>query len=175
MVEILILFSIFNKELTMYGIQKNIFDYFCAYSKPSFGALKPALKRLESAGFIISRRTISDGGRQSGFYSITKEGKKELKRLLLLDMTENTVQFFSLARVKLSCLSVLDDNEISTFLSNLKIMSLKHKYEAENVLNNEYLSLTFYQRVVLDSTVCEYNNFVDLIEHLEKEHASNSK
>ena len=54
MTEILILFSIIEKELTMYGIQKAISDIYNAYTKPSFGALKPALRKLEKEGFIVS-------------------------------------------------------------------------------------------------------------------------
>ena len=174
MTEILILFSILEKELTMYGIQKSIFDIFNAYTKPSFGALKPALKKLEKDGFIISRKTLSEGGKQSGFYTITNEGKKELKRLLLDDITENPVQFFSNARIKLSCASILNKDEISELFKKLKMKSLEHKFEAENILNDEYTSLTFYQRVTLDNAVCEYQNFANLIENLEKEHAGNS-
>ena len=174
MTEILILFAIIEKELTMYGIQKAISDVYNAYTKPSFGALKPSLNKLEKNGFIISRRTLSDGGKQSGYYSITSEGKKELKRLLLEDLTENPIQFFSNARIKLSCASVLNKEEISELFNKLKMKSLEHKFEAENILNDEYTSLTFYQRVVLDNAVCEYQNFANLIENLEKEHASNS-
>jgi len=174
MIEILILFSIIKKELTMYGIQKYVSDIFNAYTKPSFGALRPALTKLEKNGFIISRRTLSDGGKQSGYYSITNEGQKELKRLLLEDITDNPVQFFSNARIKLSCASVLNKDEISELFNKLKMKSLEHKFEAENILNDEYTSLTFYQRVVLDNAVCEYQNFANLIENLEKEHAGNS-
>ncbi|MBR1680855.1 PadR family transcriptional regulator [bacterium] len=174
MIEILILFSILKKELTMYGIQKAIADIFNAYSKPSFGAIKPALRRLERSGFVISRRTMSEGGKQSGYYLITNEGQKELKRLLLEDLTENPVQFFSGARIKISCASVLSKEEVNILFEKLKMKALEHKFEAENILNDEYTSLTFYQRVGLDNAVCEYQNFVTLIESLEKENAGNS-
>ncbi|MBR2526800.1 PadR family transcriptional regulator [bacterium] len=174
MTEILILFSIIEKELTMYGIQKAISDIYNAYTKPSFGALKPALRKLEKEGFIVSRRTMSDGGKQSGYYSITNEGKKELKKQLLDDITENPIQFFANARIKLSCASVLNKEEVSELFTKLKMKSLEHKFEAEKILNDEYTSLNFYQRVTLDNAVCEYQNFANLIENLEKEHAGNS-
>jgi len=174
MIELLILFSLTKKELTMYGIQKAIADIFAAYTKPSFGAIKPALKRLEKCGFITSRRSISEGGKQFGFYSITNDGYTELKRLLLAPVSENPVQFLSNARIKIACASFLSKNEINDLLFKLKTRALEHKFEAENTLNNEYISLTFYQRIILDNTVCEYQNLATLIENLEKENAGNS-
>lgn len=174
MIDLLILFSILKKELTMYGIQKNISDIFSAYTMPSFGALNPALKKMELKGFITSRKSMSDGGKQSCFYSIKPEGVKELKRLLLEDMSKNPLQFFSNARIKLSCASFLSKDEATELFSQLKMKATDHKYNAEKTLENEYISLTFYQRIVLDNSVCEYKNLISLIENLEKENARNS-
>lgn len=174
MLEQLILFLLIKRELTMYGIQKAISDAFSAYTKPSFGAIKPALKRLDADGFIRSRRAMSDGGKQSGFYSITNEGLQELKRLLMENLSENPIQFFSNARIKLSCASFLSNEECEKLFANLKLRAMEHKFSAENTLNDEYTPLTFYQRVVLDNTLCEYQNLISLIENLEKENARNS-
>lgn len=174
MIELLILFLIAKRELTMYGIQKSISDNFSAYTKPSFGAIKPALKRLEAQGLISSRRAMSEGGKQSGFYSIKPDGLKELKRLLLEDLSENPLQFFSNARIKLSCASFLSKDETNELFFTLKTKAMEHKFSAENTLNDEYTPLTFYQRVVLDNTICEFQNLISLIESLEKENASNS-
>ena len=83
MIELLILYVLSSRELTMYAVLKHIMDNFAAYTQPSFGAIKPALTRLEKDGFIRSRKAMSDGGKLSGFYSITPEGKEELKGLIL--------------------------------------------------------------------------------------------
>ena len=107
--ELIILFVLTKRELTMYGIQKAISDVFDAYTRPSFGAIKPALKRLETDGFIRSRRSMSEGGKQSGFYSITNDGNAELKRLILEDLSDNPVQFFFFFLIKISCASFLSD------------------------------------------------------------------
>ena len=174
MMELIILFVLTKRELTMYGIQKAISDVFDAYTRPSFGAIKPALKRLEISGFIRSRRSMSEGGKQSGFYSLTNDGNAELKRLILEDLSDNPVQFFSNARIKISCASFLSDEEASALLLRIKTKALEYKFSAENILNDEYTHLSFYQRVVLDNALCEYQNFVTLIETLEKENARNS-
>lgn len=172
--ELMILFVIARRELTMYSIQKHIDENFGAFSKPSFGAIKPALKRLEKNNFITSRKMMSDGGKLSVFYSITQGGLKELKRLILAPMSDNPVQFLQHARVKISCASFLTETECSDLFFLIKSCALTHKICAENIINNEYNHLSFYQRIILDNTICEYANFLTILEGLEKENAGRS-
>lgn len=54
-------------------------EYFRAYTNPSFGALKPALVRLERNKFITAEKIMSDGGKLSIFYSITKDGHERIE------------------------------------------------------------------------------------------------
>ena len=61
----------------MYKISKYIKDSFRAYMNPSFGSIKPALKVLEEKGFIESRKSPSEGGKQYGYYTITQAGREE--------------------------------------------------------------------------------------------------
>ena len=174
MIEILILYLINKRELTMYGIQKSVADYFAPLTKPSFGVINPALRRLEKNGCINTRRLLSEGGKQSAYYSITNEGIKTLNKLLLENLSENPVQFFSNARIKIACADVLSKDEVAELFLKLKTRALEHKFDAENILHDEYTSLTFYQRIVLENTVEEINNLILLIENLEKENAGNS-
>ena len=53
MIELMILFVLLKRDLTMYSIQKRIREYFLPFTNPSFGAIKPALVRLEKNKFII--------------------------------------------------------------------------------------------------------------------------
>jgi len=171
MIELLILYVLTKKELTMYAVLKVIMDNFATYTQPSFGAIKPALTRLEKEGFIHSRKAMSEGGKLSGFYSITGEGKEELKHLLLEKLSSNPLQFNSAAKIKLSCASYLAQDERSAMFSQIKTKALEHKYTAENTLNNESNSLSFYQKILLDNSICEYKNFISIIEGLEKENS----
>lgn len=173
MIELLILYFLSEKELTMYTTLKSIVNQFGSFTKPSFGAIRPALTRLEKAGFIRSRKAMSDGGKLSGFYSITNEGRFELKRLILEKISDNPLQFFSTANIKLSCASYLSNDEKSALFAEIKTKALEHKFNSENTLNNEK-SLTFYQRIILDNATIEYKNIITLIENLEKENACNS-
>lgn len=168
MIELLILYVISEKEMTMYAILKHILDNFAAYTKPSFGAVKPALNRLEKDGFIRSRKAMSDGGKLSGFYSITTEGREELKKLILEKISDNPLQFHTTAAIKLSCASYLAGDERKALFSQLKQKAIEHKLSAETTLSKEK-SLTFYQRIILDNASLEYKNFITLIENLDKE------
>lgn len=173
MIELLILYILIEREMTMYAILKHILEQFSAFTKPSFGAIKPALTRLENAGFIRSRKAMSDGGKLSGFYSITKEGKEELKKLLLEKVSDNPLQFHSTSGIKISCSTCLDKDERTKLFFQLKSKAQEHKFSAENTLKNPK-SLNFYQKMFLDSTIVEYKNLITLIENLGKDNERNS-
>lgn len=170
MIELLILYILSEREMTMYAILKHILDVFGTFTQPSFGAIKPALTRLEKSGFIRSRKAMSDGGKLSGFYSITTDGREELKKLILEKVSNNPLQFHSTACIKICCASYLAKDEINGLFAHLKTKAQEHKFKAENTLSSEK-SLTFYQRIILDNSVVEYKNLITLIENLEKENS----
>lgn len=168
MIELLVLYVLSIREMTMYAILKHIISVFGAYTQPSFGAIKPALTRLEKTGFLCSRKAMSDGGKLSCFYSITQTGREELKKLILEKASNNPLQFQSTTGIKISCASYLAKDERGKLFLHLKTKAQEHKFKAENILNSEK-SLTFYQRIILDNTIVEYKNLITLIENLEKD------
>ena len=165
MIEVLILFELSRKVLTMYGISKEIRAEFSVLTTPSYGTIKPALKRLENGGFLKTSKSMSQGGRPSTFYSITKEGIEELKRLLLLPALENPIQFLPTARVKLTCADILDAEDQKRLLKELKLKAESIIIDTKNMLETKDLS--FYPRMVFDNLICEYTNFITLIEGFE--------
>lgn len=174
MIELLILYVILKRDLTMYAIQKHINDKFAPFTKPSFGALKPALRRLEDKQCLTSRKLMSDGGKLSVYYEISKTGINELKRLILEDLSDNPLQFLSNARIKLSCADCLNPEEKKRLFFSVKTRLMQFKTAAQNILNNEYNQTDFYQKVILDNAICEYKNFILIVEGLEKDNAGNS-
>ncbi len=174
MIELLILYVILKRDYTMYAIQKRIEENFAPFAKPSFGALKPALRRLEEKECLTSRKLMSDGGKLSVYYEITKNGVEELKRLILEDLSDNPVQFLSNAGIKLSCADCLNKDERTRLFFSVKSRAMQFKMLVQNVLNDEYKSVNFYQKIILDSTICEYANFITIVEGLEKDNAGNS-
>ena len=174
MIELLILYVLLKRDLTMYAVQKRIEENFAPFTKPSFGALKPALRRLEEKECLSSRKNMSDGGKLSVYYEISKNGISELKRLLLEELSDNPLQFLSNARVKLCCADCLNSDERKRLFFGVKTRAMQFKTASQNILNDEYSHINFYQKIVIDNSMCEFSNLVSLVEGLEKDNARNS-
>ncbi len=160
MIELLILYLLNKFQLTMYGVQKKISEDFAIYTKPGFGTIKPALVRLEDKGFLMSRRSISDGGRMAVYYTITPQGIEELRRLIVSRTSDNPVKFLNTARVKLICSALLSPDEQVKLIDNLKL-------KAETIYNKTKNSIEksdFYYKIVTDNQLQEYKNFISLLE-----------
>ena len=165
MIELLILFELNKTVLTMYGVSKEIRGDFSVLTTPSYGTIKPALRRLEQGGFVKTQKTISQGGRPSTYYSITKEGVNELKRLILEEPLENPIQFLPMARVKLACADILDKEEQLKMIYSLKLKAESIIVDAKNIMT--FKDLSFYPKMVFDNLICEYKNFISLLEGFE--------
>ena len=165
MIELLILFELNKTVLTMYGVSKEIRGDFSVLTTPSYGTIKPALRRLEKGGFVKTQKTISEGGRPSTFYTITKEGINELKRLILEEPLENPIQFLPMARVKLACADILDKTEQLVMLKSLKTKAESILIDTKNLM--AFKDLSYYPKMVFDNLICEYKNFINLIEGFE--------
>lgn len=175
MIDLLILYMVSKREFTMYAIQKGIESEFGVYTRPSFGALKPALRRLEFNDFIATRKIMSDGGKLSVYYSTTKKGVLELKRRTLEKLSDNPLQFHSNAKIKLACAEFLDYEERKQLFFDLKSLAMNFKVCAQNILDDEYTDKNFYQKILLDNTICEYSNLITIIEGFEKDNERNRK
>lgn len=166
MIELLILHELNKKVLTMYGISKEIKIQFSVLTTPSYGTIKPALNRLEKKGFVKTQKAMSSGGRPSVYYSITQDGKEELKNLLLATPLDNPIQFLPTARIKLACAELLDNNERSAMFK-----ALKRKSEMIILDINKNLIAAeqdFFSKMVFDNLLCEYKNFILLLEGVER-------
>lgn len=165
MIELLILFELNKTVLTMYGVSKEIRGDFSVLTTPSYGTIKPALRRLENGGFVKSQKAISDGGRPSTYYSITKEGVNELKRLIMEEPLENPIQFLPMSRIKLACADILDKDEQLKMIQLLKTKAESIIIDTKNIMT--FKDLSFYPKMVFDNLVCEYRNFITLLEGFE--------
>ena len=165
MIELLILYELSKKVLTMYGISKEIPLLFSVLTTPSYGTIKPALNRLEASGYVKTQKTMTKGGRPSTFYSITMEGEFELKRLLLSPPQENPIQFLTTSRVKLVCADILSSQEQLKLFKQLELKAESLMLDAENILKNR--NPDFYSKMVFDNLICEYKNFISLLRGFE--------
>ena len=165
--ELLILYLLTKGQSTMYGLSKSLYKNYGFITKPGFGTLQPALKRLEKQNFIKADKFFSDGGKPYYYYSILEEGKEFLTKKLMEKITTNPIQFYPFAKIKIACSDVLSKDERLELFKSLKYELQKIKLDAESLLESETLSNNFCHKMVLNTTVCEYNNFVNLIEDLE--------
>ena len=165
MIELLILFELNKTVLTMYGVSKEIRGDFSVLTTPSYGTIKPALKRLENNGFVKTQKTISDGGRPSTYYSITKDGINRLKNLIMEEPLENPIQFLPMARVKLACADILNREDQLKMIRALKLKAESIIIDTKNIMT--FKDLSFFPKMVFDNLICEYNNFIYLLEGFE--------
>lgn len=166
MIELLILYELTKKVLTMYGISKEIRAEFSVLTTPSYGTIKPALNRLEKAGFVKTQKSMSSGGRPSTYYSITMKGEEELLSLLLETPQDNPIQFMPTARVKLACAHILDTSSKKNLFKILKCKSESILFDIKHLVEKN--ELEFYSKMVFDNLVCEYQNFINLLEGFER-------
>ena len=144
---------------------KHLYSEFSVLTMPSYGTINPALNRLCKSGCLKSQKTMSKGGRPSVYYSITNEGKNKFKELMLTKPVENPIQFLATSRVKIACCSILDKEEQSILYKQLIQKAEVVLSEAKSIIQNN--NKTFYSSIVIDNLMCEYKNFISLIQGLE--------
>jgi hypothetical protein len=97
--------------------------------------------------------------------TITKEGINELKRLIMEEPLENPIQFLPMSRIKLACADILDKEEKSAMIKNLKAKAESIIIDTKNIMT--FKDLSFYPKMVFDNLICEYKNFISLLEGFE--------
>lgn len=165
MLDLMILYVIYEYELSMYLILKRIHEIFGDFSKPSFGAIRPALTKLENDGFIKSRKTFSDGGKQTGYYIITSDGKKALKMKLFENLSSNPVQFKSNSAIKIIISEILPKEQQEEVFNGISKQIEMLKIDAEKKLQK---NLKFYQKILIDNLIVEYDNYLKLLSKIGK-------
>lgn len=80
--DLLILQTLVREPLHGWGIAKRIQQLSDEVLSVGQGSLYPALHRLEQQGWIRAEWRESDLGREAKFYSLTRDGKKQLEREL---------------------------------------------------------------------------------------------
>ena len=74
--------------------------------------------------------------------------------------------FLSLSVLKVICSEFLDNSEQKTLYKLLKLKSESIMIDTKNILNQK--DFDYVQKMVYDNLICEYNNFTNLLEGLER-------
>jgi PadR family transcriptional regulator, regulatory protein PadR len=80
--DLLILKTLAREALHGWGISKRILQLSGDVLSVQQGSLYPALHRLEQQGWIEAEWKDTELGRSAKFYSLTREGKRQLEREL---------------------------------------------------------------------------------------------
>jgi transcriptional regulator len=80
--DLLILKTLTREPLHGWGVSKKMLQLSGDVLSVQQGSLYPALHRLEQQGWIKAEWKDSDLGRSAKFYSLTRDGRKQLEREL---------------------------------------------------------------------------------------------
>ncbi len=171
MIEILILYIIHKREKTIYSIRKEIIEIFGTFTKPSIGTIHPALQRLLKEKAVSLTERMSDGGKKSSYYSITRSGLEYFKKMFFNSGSDNPSLFYTQLQARLGTMGLLNVEERKRFLSEFSKKIEIYKFELENKLNDEFIELDYYQTQLLNRTLNELNSLKDYINNLKVDHA----
>jgi hypothetical protein len=70
-----------------------------------------------------------------------------------------------MSRIKLACADILDKDEQAGMIKLLKTKAESTIIDTKNIMT--FKDLSFYPKMVFDNLICEYQNFISLLEGFE--------
>ncbi len=167
MIEILILYIIHKREKTIYSIRKEIIEIFGTFTKPSIGTIYPALQRLLKEKAVQANDILSEGGKKSSYYSVTKHGLDYFKELFFNSGSDNPSLFYTQLQARLGTMGLLSVEDRKLFISEFTKKTEIYQFELESKLNDEFIELDYYQKQLLNRTLKEIKNLKDYLKGLK--------
>ena len=167
MIELLILYSLKNRERTLYSLRADIIEKFGYFTKPSVGTLHPALKRLLASNVVTLRNAYSQGGKKSTYYGLAMHWTKKFHDLFFTPLSENPTLFFTEIQSRIAVMSLLDDELKQTFIDDILIKLESFLLDMQNALDDEYIKYDNYQKALLKKNINDVENFKKFIQELE--------
>lgn len=168
MIELLILYSLRNRERTLYSMRSDIIEKFGYFTKPSLGTIHPALKRLLKYNVITIRNDYSNGGKKSTYYCLAMHWKKKFNDLFFTPLSENPTQFFTEIQTRIAVMDILDNDLKETFINDIMIKLESFLLDLHNALEDEYTNYDKYQLALLKKNIEDIENFKIFISTLEE-------
>ncbi len=167
MIEILILYIISKREKTLYSIRKEIIEVFGAFTKPSIGTIHPALQRLLKEDAVSVYEKMSDGGKKSSYYSITKKGLETFKKYFFNSASDNPSLFYTQLQARLGTMGLLSADDRKEFIKDVLKKIEIYQFELEHKLKDEFLELDYYQEQLIKRTLNELKSLKDYVQNLK--------
>ncbi len=167
MIEILILYIINKREKTIYSIRKEIIETFGTITKPSIGTIHPALQRLLKDGSVSLTERMSEGGKKSSYYSITKKGFETFKKIFFNSASDNPSLFYNQLQGRIGTMGLLSVEERKEFIEESSKKIEIYQFEIETKLKDEFLDLDYFQEQLLNKTLKELKSLKEFINGLK--------
>lgn len=167
MIEILILYIIHKREKTIYSIRKEIIETFGTFTKPSIGTIHPALQRLLKDGSVSLNERMSEGGKKSSYYSITKKGFETFRKLFFDSASDNPSLFYTQLQARLGTMGLLKPEDRKEFIAEFSKRMEIFQFELENKLKDEFIELDYYQEQLLNRTLKELKSLKEYLKGLK--------
>ena len=169
MIELLILYVLNKNDNTLYGLKKEISAHYGEVSIPSHGALFPALKKLETQGFVSVRKKLSDGGKKYTYYNINKNAIEYFNEKFMEfnnAKSETLENFLFWLKIRFIVIDMLDKNFLENFKerSHLKLEMYKNSILKKN--ENKYIELTELQIAIQKQYLSEIEVFDNLLNQI---------
>ncbi len=167
MIELLILYSLRNRERTLYSLRSEIIEKFGSFTRPSVGTIHPALKRLLNSNTITIRNDFSQGGKKSTYYGLSLHWQKKFNDLFFSPLSDNPTIFFTELQTRIGVMSMLDDDLKDTFIQDSLQKLESFRLDFQNSLDDEYIDYDNYQKAVLKKNIEDIENFKNFINSLQ--------
>ena len=146
-----------HEDLTGYDIKKRVDVSLGFFWNAGFGQIYPTLKVMVEMKFVTKNEKI-ENGRNKIVYSITEEGRAELKKWLLAPSEKEYVKYEIL--LKLFFGSMLEVKENINMIDEFKTRNMEglnvlrmYKSELSNILNTDKDHLYYYLTVLFGEKV----------------------
>lgn len=169
MIELLILYSLRNRERTLYSLRSDIIEKFGYFTKPSIGTIHPALKRLLKDNVVQTRADFSQGGKKSTYWTVALHWQKKFNDLFFTPLSENPTQFFTEIQSRIAVLSMLDDDLKETFIQDILLKLESFLLDMQNALDDEYTNYDKYQISLLKKNISDTEKYKTFIQNLEQD------
>lgn len=169
MIELLIIYSLKNRERTLYSLRSEIIEKFGYFTKPSIGTIHPALKRLLKSNVVTIRNDFSQGGKKSTFYGLALHWQKKFNDLFFTPLSENPTLFFTELQSRIAVMSVLEPDLKETFIDDALLKLESFNLDLKNVFEDEFIDFDVYQSALLKKNIDDVENYKNLLEKLRNE------
>ena len=169
MIELLILYTLRKHAKTIYAVRRDIIEVFGTFTTPSIGTIHPAIKRLEQKECLSCTERMSEGGKKSLYYKLTEKGQDFFRELFFSDISENPSLFYGHLQARFGTLSMLNVEDRKKFIAEITKKLEIYSFEVEDKINDELISLDYYQKTLLKRTLSEIKALQTFVKNLKVE------